>query len=458
MTDLAEPVIAPARDSADGSIHRSRIRLHPPRRDLWWTTPVGCLLVVVPASVALTVAIPDRDYRLFYNTPKVVTDGQALLFLLAAGCLALGSLVPLSLGSRAPSRRWPNLSTRQVDILEQGAGVCFWVTVAGYCAFVAAGFARGVTPSLLVRSLFSQSNFSGTLKTSFGGLPGITSLTQVGIAFVILDSALLSCRFSARARRRLIIIMVLSLLRSFFVQERLALLEVVVPLVVIAATRRHRRRRRSWGLRLAPALALPALLVVFGIFEYSRSWVYYRLHTSSSYPVFVIHRLAGYYVTSYNNGALQLDFGHPRGWLPFNSISAVWTSPGLAQLHLFDRLTGLNGDTVFANILTQHGNIEFNNPGGLAVPLLDFGAFGGLMFFIVVGIVIGAVYRSYRGGSIMGVLLYPMMFTGLLEIPRYLYWTEGRAVPAYLALLIVGGRIHRAGQSPDRRALIMAST
>jgi hypothetical protein len=38
----------------------------------------------------------------------------------------------------------------------------------------------------------------------------------------------------------------------------------------------------------------------------------------------------------------------------------------------------------------------------------------------------------------------------LLEIPRYVYWTEGRVVPAYIALIIVAVYARRAA----RRGLV----
>jgi hypothetical protein len=55
---------------------------------------------------------------------------------------------------------------------------------------------------------------------------------------------------------------------------------------------------------------------------------------------------------------------------------------------------------------------------------------------------------------VFGVLLYPVLFTGLLEIPRYVYWTEGRVVPAYIALIIVAFLARRAARrgSPRRRS------
>ena len=36
------------------------------------------------------------------------------------------------------------------------------------------------------------------------------------------------------------------------------------------------------------------------------------------------------------------------------------------------------------------------------------------------------------------VLLYPPLVTGLFEVPRYLYWTQGRLAPALVALALIG--------------------
>ena len=97
-------------------------------------------------------------------------------------------------------------------------------------------------------------------------------------------------------------------------------------------------------------------------------------------------------------------------------------------------------------MLAQYGNPEFNNPGGLAVPAVDFGAVGGVLFFLVAGLVIGFAHRSWRAGNPAGLLLYPVLFTGLLELPRYLYWTQGRVVPAYLVLGITAVLMTRAAR------------
>lgn len=175
-----------------------------------------------------------------------------------------------------------------------------------------------------------------------------------------------------------------------------------------------------------------------------RSWQYYRTRTTESFPLFVVNRLAGYYATSYNNGALQLDHNSLSGRLPYASIEGFWTSPGIAQLNLYQHLTGQGGSDLLNQTLTQYGNPEFNNPGGLAVPLVDFGPVYGMVFFLIVGLMIGLVYRAWRAGQVAGLLIYPVLFTGLLELPRYLYWTQGRVVPSYLVLGITAYLVRKA--------------
>jgi len=415
-------------------------------RGLWWVSPAGSLLMVVPLSLAVALRISDPDYRLFYKVPKAISTPQAELFVLAAGLLALGALLPLALRPQRIRVGWPDLAPGQLQVVRRAERVTFGLTVAGYLAFAAIGFARGARPPLLLHAVVSQRNYTGQLKDVFAPVTGVTSLTQVGVAYVVLASLLLCHGRSPRLVRRLTIVLVLGLARSYFLTERLALLELVVPVLAIGAVRMRQRRRGGGWLPLAPALALPLLLAVFGAFEYSRSWVFYRARTTLSFPVFVVNRLAGYYATAYNNGALLLQYGHTPNQLPYASIEAFWTAPGASQLHLYPRLTGQNGSDALNTVLAQHGNPEFNNPGGLAVPLFDFGSVGGLLFFFVAGLIIGFTYRSWRAGNAMGLLVYPVLFTGLLELPRYIYWTQGRVFPPLAALVIIGLLTARAAR------------
>lgn len=412
-------------------------------RGLWWATPAGIILFVVPVSMLLAVNTTDLEFRQLYRVPKALTSTEVVLMLLAAGLLLIGALLPLGLRRSGWSAAWPGLDAAQLRTLDRGATVCFWLTVAGYLAFGLAGVARGATAGQLLATLAAQDNYSGGLKETFAPVTGITTLTQVGIAYVVLAAVLISCGAGTRVRRRIAIVLALSVLRAFFLTERLAVLEVVVPLVLVLAVTRRRSGRRSWWLPAAPALGLPLLIAAFGLFEYSRSWTYFRSRTTSSFPEFVVDRLAGYYSTSYNNGAIELQNRETLGDLPYATLEGFWTAPGISQLNLYERLTGVRSGEQFALLLEQYGSPEFNNPGGLSLTMVEFGTSTGLLLMFLIGIGIGLAHRSFRAGSLTGLLLYPVLFTGLLELPRYFYWTQGRLVPALLALIFILYRLRR---------------
>ena len=416
---------------------------------VWWISPVGAVLLVVPLSLLVADRIPDLDYRIFYRTPKVLTHADTLLFLAAAGVLVLGLLVPVVARASQPAATWPALSPPARRVLARGETVAFWLTVTGYVLLGVIGLARGATPAVLYAAVVSGDNYTGQLKTLFAPVAGITSLTQVGIAYVVVAGTLLSTGFSARLVRRIAIVVLLGLARAYLLTERLAVLELLVPLLAIGAFRVRQRARHGGWVGAVPVVAVPALLVVFGAFEYSRSWVFFRDRTTLSFPQFVVNRLAGYYATSYNNGSLQL--AHPaEGRLPFDSIQAFWTAPGISQLNLYERLSHQGGSDLLNTVLAQYGNPEFNNPGGLATPFIDFGTVGGLVFFLLCGLVVGTAYSGWRSGRPVGLLLYPVLFTGLLELPRYVYWTQGRIVPAVVVLLVLAHLVHRATPRPLR--------
>ena len=66
--------------------------------------------------------------------------------------------------------------------------------------------------------------------------------------------------------------------------------------------------------------------------------------------------------------------------------------------------------------------------------MMDFGVAGGLLYWFVIGLFCGWIYHAYRRRELSGLLLYPMIYLGLLELPLALYWGEGRAFPSLFLL------------------------
>jgi len=89
-------------------------------------------------------------------------------------------------------------------------------------------------------------------------------------------------------------------------------------------------------------------------------------------------------------------------------------------------------------VLETQANPALNSVGGVAGPFIDYGDVGGTIYFFLVGLFLGHLYRLFAAGRLFGLLLYPVFFIGLLELPRYLYWAQGRSSPAFLVLFLIG--------------------
>jgi len=76
------------------------------------------------------------------------------------------------------------------------------------------------------------------------------------------------------------------------------------------------------------------------------------------------------------------------------------------------------------------------------------------VFFFGLGMVAGLLYRHFCRGSLGGLLIYPMFFTGLVEWPRYMYWVQGRVTYAWVSLVAVIAAVLIAERRARRRETI----
>jgi oligosaccharide repeat unit polymerase len=428
---------------------RPRRLIPGPTVGVWWLTPIGAPLLVVPISLFGAWVIGDARYRQEWRTPKVIDGSFTVMLGIGLVALLLGAAVPVLARRRTWYGPWPALSIGDRALLYRASTWIFRATIGGYAALLAAGMSRGVTPVTLLHILLSFDFSSDILKRSFAPIAGLTTFTQLGIAYVIVAGLLLGTDDEHRTRRRLAVVMVAAAARAFLLSERLALLELVIPLIAVWALRAsgHTGRRRRIA-TLAPVALIPVVVAVFGAFEYVRSWQVYKTQDGTSFLDFVMVRFAGYYATAYNNAAIAYQHSTFPHRMPYGSIQAVWDAPVISQVGLYGLLTGGgNADAAYGTALAQYGNPEFNNPGGLGVPFTDFGPVGGVIYFFVLGAVVGLIWASLRAGSAWGMLIYPVVVTTLLEIPRYLYLVQGRVLPALAALLLIAWRLQRGRPS-----------
>jgi oligosaccharide repeat unit polymerase len=403
----------------------------------WWLSPTAVTVVVAAVSFSLTAAIGDDVFRQLWNSPKAVTGAALLLIVCGPLALALsssgvGAFRPVV----QPTEGWPGLNPRAVSLLSRASTILVALSAFGFLVFAARIAQSGITLSDLGAG-------GPAIKDLVGTVPGLTTMTQFGIPAVIISSLLLVQQYSRAELAKIAAVVAMAIPRAFVWQERLAILELVVPIIVVVCYRLAAAGKATRSIRLLPLVAIPSALGVFAVFEYFRSWHYFR-ESSDSFLGFATDRFAGYYATAINNGYLELTHLNWPERMPRATVDFFWNAPGVQELGLHDRLAGnLPGRTTPATpddyrvMLTQFGNPEFNNSSGYTAPFLDYGTVGGLLYFLVVGVIAGLLYRGFREGRPFGLFLYPLLFGCLVELPRYVGWAAGRSAPAWAALIVV---------------------
>jgi hypothetical protein len=417
------------------------LRHQPSKQALWWLRPLPVLALIGYSSALAAYFLSPRIYWEQWKEIKVFTSKDLVWSLWAITILSLG----IALGNALISRR----GETDVGIKTMGAAmepatlkrvfkVLYRVTLLGYVIWIGVAVHRGVRLSMIFEALARNGPAIFQLKKQLTSVSGVTTIVEVGIAAGIVGSYLLFVHRDTSVRRSMYILVAITFVRSFLNSERLALIEVLVPIVLVWATaswasgRMTQRQRRR--LVVLPVILPLVLLMYFGGSEYFRSYSHYSKTQNVGLWQFSLARMEGYYATSYNNGSLLRRYYLPERRLPYFTVEGFWKFPPVALTVPYSHLTGTNPGTALKSIYTQYGNPEYNNPGGLMAPLVDWGPVGGSILLLLVGGAIGAIYGAWRRGLAIGLLVYPFLLDGLLEVPRTFYWTAGRCLPAVAAL------------------------
>lgn len=430
------------------------------RRGSWWLQPSWPVALSVLPGVLIAASVSDTSFRIWWRTPKFVTGTTAVLSLTLLAAFVAGVLLASAGASSETHKRdhgYVELSPAQQRLLLHAGRLLLVLTFAGYLAWLLMGVLRGLQQAQLFAVTRLEAGAIVEVKHLLTPVAGVTTQTQFGP----LAAACLMLHQRATGKRHYVAITMLLLLvtvRALVHAERLALLEVITPLIVLAAalapTRRTRPRlsspRRSsgdWKWALAPLFAPLLLICVFASFEYTRSWNDYYSRQGGSYQEFIVHRLGGYYATAVNNSVLLRDHMAPHLELPYYTVKFLWEFPGHSMLVDQPQLLGIEPRSGWKATLSLHANPEFNNEGGILAPAVDYGGFGAVVFWIVLGYGLGRCYRALRAGDPGALLLYSVLFIGTVELARFFYWGQGRAFPGILAALLLCRALRKAREA-----------
>jgi hypothetical protein len=223
----------------------------------------------------------------------------------------------------------------------------------------------------------------------------------------------------------------LSIIRAYLFSERLAILELIVTSGIVYILAFPQKRK----IAIYPILALIAIFVLFGAFEFYRSWPYYS-DLYDSFADFVIGRITAYYNLATNTNAMYLQYIN-GSYFPEFSIQFLTKLPGLNFISWYSVKYAKNIFNVFADP-------EFNNPGGMAALFLDFNILSFAILFVL-GRYVKYSYNEVRNGSVFHIIVYSLIFLTFIELPRYFYLGQTRAFYPILALialkLVIDGKI-----------------
>ncbi|MDZ4848010.1 MAG: hypothetical protein SGI77_01845 [Pirellulaceae bacterium] len=402
---------------------------------LWWLQPAWLFAFVVGVTMTLAVLQSDRSY-LLYNTPKYINATH--------GLMALGAIIVFAIGcnlAEVTGRKSEPIDRVAIPLLTSSLKFLFALTTFGYFVWLLVAIKNGFSISMLREVLFGDdAGAVYELATDvFANISGVTTCTQFAMAAVPLGVWLFATGYR-NAIWFVGIIIAIAFARAFMLSERLSLVELVVPAGVIIVRQYFLNQRISswaaWGLRGAPLFGVIVLMVFFGSAEYLRSWKLYQ-KDFDSIASFTVWRISGYYTTALNNGAMALETKANYA-LPYYTIQSLWAFPGVSTSPLgYKNLTGVNPENQHLYMLERFGTEELNNFGGLFGPALDYGTLGFLVFWFGSGFVSGRLHRSFLVGSLAGIMLYPLFFLAILEVPRILYLPNQRIFPSLVAIAAI---------------------
>lgn len=398
----------------------------------WWLHPAWALALLTGTTAFVAVALPSEAY-LTWSVPKFLSQDSSLLLFVCVAALFVGILA-VALAAARGGEIDIVLRPEQIRWLRVAYRCMFVLTILGYVFWVVIAVSQGVRLDSLADVIQREAGAISALKSDSRPVGGVTTLTQFGPIAIVLGFIL---RKISHGGRTFYWLLPLAALRYVFYAERLALIEVLIPLLVIAALTTDPRTRRGHIVRLAPILGVPALWALFAVSEYSRSWIFYEQTTAIGFPAWVSLRLLGYYATSFNNSALFLSQTQSLDVVPYFSMSGFWNAPGIEQALPHPGFSGMTPEQWWASALAFLSNPEFTNSGSFLVVAGEFGPLLAVAYWGLVGGIAGAAFRAMTRGSVPALVANASLFISILELPRIMYWSLGRATPILIGIIVL---------------------
>ncbi|MFL9907823.1 oligosaccharide repeat unit polymerase [Paraburkholderia sp. RL17-337-BIB-A] len=401
----------------------------------WWEDPARLMLFfIMPLYTLISIdLLGDQKAiaQLYFNS-----------FYAFAGALFLVVVTAVSYLGRTVA---PPVTQAPVEISRWVLDVLFVLSLIGYLTMMSGV----ITHPTLMLSFFNGDANTYDLMAVKGRIAGISTLTQVAVAYVPLYFYVFQQPALGISRYKiyLLVLLGLALLRSFVFAERLALIELVIPLTVMYLKFR-RSHRPSRIIALGPYAAIVPLVAFFIANEYNRSWESYYVKIYSNIFTFALDRLALYYSTALNNGAGVLKI---LGWGvgdPVFTLDWWFRFPVLGDFFQ----AGRDFTADYVAFLSNNADPEFNNPSGIFVHFYEWGWFA-LFVAAFIGWVFNRSYSGWRAGNGFWCCAHSVFLVSLCEILRIPILFSGRNFVS-IAVLFIVFRFCRTKSARSSRAVV----
>lgn len=385
---------------------------------MWWVAPGNFLLfVTLPIFVATTTLggplMTDQFESFNFLTRQIIWLGVASICLLAAGA---------AVGSAAAARTTDRGTSFDPHRYDQFLVLVLAISLAAQLLTLGSLL---LEPSLVLSVLRGEGGMYAARGT-MAKIVGITSLSNVSPLFWCMCSVRYLTRGAFFPSRQIawiaLLLPPLLFVQGFVGSQRLVLIEnglaFLLPLFSFAP------RFRRLGI-VAPFAGIVAVVVIFAVGEYMRSWVFYQTTNEyDSFEQFVSLRLLAYIAVAANTGAGMILTMPPVG---YPLVTGQW----LARMPV----VGLGHAGYQQRFFENFGNAEFNNPSGIFAPIIDFGQTIGILYLFLWGVALGALYGFYRRGHPVGLVAFPLFYIGLADLTQIWYWGEPRFLPQVIFMV-----------------------
>ena len=386
----------------------------------WVWAPLGLLLLLPVPALLGSLAIPDASYPLLFGQPNFL-DARARLVAVsyvAVIMLIFAFIVPM----RSRSVANITLDARSILWLKRTVAALSTITFAAYAIWAGNALMRGLRIDTVVSLLAGDAGAGFVLRAAyFENIGGVTTWMQLG-ALVAPLIVLRGKATSLSSRRLLVWLFLLAFARALLNSERLALIEIALSTALAYLILRPQAPRafRSFATTILLIIcSWIGLILVFGAFEYFRSWTYAQQNFDGGFWLYVTTLLLGYYATALNLAAFDAMV------LNGENLPAL-----LFQGNLYEAFLG---PSPTSGLQRFYGLETFTNRSGVLVPEVAFGVIGGGVVLALTATVIAVLARQTARGHVVAFAVYCASAVAVLELVRIYYFGSSRFLPVLIA-------------------------